>query len=354
MYAHPHVFIDNKTICVFDDDGLKGLKVEWTFDDMFGSSILLDYDVDGDHSFDQTEIDTIYAEAFSNLENYDYLYHIEINDESFIISEIDSFSVHYQDGKLIYSFFIPCRILADDTRTEVQIMVYDETYFIVVETDIKSGVSIKKSDTIVADVSFKNTIQVDDMYGELKRRTITLSFEKNFIFIDNKTTCIFDDKGLEGFMVEWTFDDMFGSSIMLNYDVNDDHSLDQTEINTIYSETFLDLKEQNFHYHITFNNKEYKITDVDSFSAKIVEDKLLYSFFIPCRILADNTRTEVQIVVYDETYFFDVETDIKNGVSVKNSDTINADVSFKNTIQMDDMYRLLGRKAITLSFKKWI
>jgi len=38
VLGHPHVFIDKKTNCIFDDNGFKGFWVEWVFDDMFNPS----------------------------------------------------------------------------------------------------------------------------------------------------------------------------------------------------------------------------------------------------------------------------------------------------------------------------
>ena len=173
------MFIDNKTECVFDQQGLKGFRVFWQFDDMFGSSILLDYDIDGDYVFNKTETDTIYSEAFSNLKNFSYLYHINFNKEEYEIDHVDSFFVEYKGERLHYSFFIPCRILARDVKTTVEFSVYDDSYFIDVTTDIEAGVFVEGHEGIDADVVVQNKKQMDEMYGELRRTFITLKFKRN-------------------------------------------------------------------------------------------------------------------------------------------------------------------------------
>jgi len=38
VLGHPHVFIDKKTNCIFDDNGFKGFWVEWVFGDMYKPS----------------------------------------------------------------------------------------------------------------------------------------------------------------------------------------------------------------------------------------------------------------------------------------------------------------------------
>ena len=48
-FAHPHVWIDMRSSVVFTDDGLiKGVDLEWTFDDGYAQMALDGLDVDGD------------------------------------------------------------------------------------------------------------------------------------------------------------------------------------------------------------------------------------------------------------------------------------------------------------------
>ena len=47
--AHPHVWIEMQSDVVFTDDGLiKGVNLEWTFDDAYTQMALDGLDVDGD------------------------------------------------------------------------------------------------------------------------------------------------------------------------------------------------------------------------------------------------------------------------------------------------------------------
>lgn len=178
VHAHPHMFIDNTTNCIFDDNGFKGFWVEWIFDDMFSGSILLDYDMDKDGSFNKKESKTIYEEAFSNLVNFNFLYHINIDGDELDISQVDSFCVDHKEGKLIYSFFIPCKIAAKEEETKMVLLVYDETYFIDVTTDKTTGVNLVENEKVESYINIKDIICDDEMYGELMRRRATIIFMK--------------------------------------------------------------------------------------------------------------------------------------------------------------------------------
>ena len=178
VHAHPHMFIDNTTNCIFDDNGFKGFWVEWIFDDMFSGSILLDYDMDKDGSFNKKESKTIYEEAFSNLVNFNFLYHVNIDGDELDISQVDSFCVDHKEGKLIYSFFIPCKIAAKEEETKMVLLVYDETYFIDVTTDKAIGVNLVENEKVESYINIKDIICDDEMYGELMRRRATIIFMK--------------------------------------------------------------------------------------------------------------------------------------------------------------------------------
>ncbi len=53
-FAHPHVWIDMRSDIVFTDDGLiKGINLEWTFDDDYTKMALDGLDSNGDGVYSQ-------------------------------------------------------------------------------------------------------------------------------------------------------------------------------------------------------------------------------------------------------------------------------------------------------------
>ena len=71
-FSHAHVFIDNSMVFVFDKNGLLGVKLTWQFDEMFGSSVIADFDKNKDHKFSQDEIKKLKAGAFANMKKFCY------------------------------------------------------------------------------------------------------------------------------------------------------------------------------------------------------------------------------------------------------------------------------------------
>ena len=130
LLAHPHVFIDNRISVIFDDKGLAGFKHEWTFDEMFSSTIIQEFDLDADGHFDENEIKEVIKGAFSNVKEHSYFTDITINENKFEIKEFEDFHAEIDSGALIYYFFIPCKVSAISNNQEVKIAVYDPTYFV--------------------------------------------------------------------------------------------------------------------------------------------------------------------------------------------------------------------------------
>lgn len=127
--SHPHVFIAKKMAIVFDQKGLAGLRIVWTFDEMFTALIAEDFDLDGNRQFDADEISTVREKAFSYIAPYNYYIHISIDGSPFDVRYIQDFHAELDDGKLIYRFFIPCHVTATTSAKEIKISPYDPEYY---------------------------------------------------------------------------------------------------------------------------------------------------------------------------------------------------------------------------------
>jgi ABC-type uncharacterized transport system substrate-binding protein len=72
IHPHPHLFMEARYELDMGSSGMRGFWVEWTFDQYFTGSIMMDYDLDRNRRFDEAETLDVEANAFSNLENFNY------------------------------------------------------------------------------------------------------------------------------------------------------------------------------------------------------------------------------------------------------------------------------------------
>lgn len=127
--AHPHVFVDNSVVFVFDGPDLAGVKVRWVFDDMFGTMIREDFDSDGDGSFSKAEAEKVRTGAFENLKNFDYFTFIEVDGKPFRVQRVEGFRTGFSEDRLFYDFFVPCRVSGVGGRRRVLLSLHDPEYY---------------------------------------------------------------------------------------------------------------------------------------------------------------------------------------------------------------------------------
>lgn len=178
LQAHPHVFIDNQVEYVFDKNGLAGISVKWVFDEMYSSSLIMDYDQNKDNSFNPVEISLIQQKAFANLKSSHYFIYIRINGKGFTVKEVTHFSASIDKNKVVYYFFIPCILAAGSIEQELKVSVYDESYYVEVTTKYKNAVRL------VNPASFSYSYSVTDdedhpyYYDQVLSQVIDLKFKK--------------------------------------------------------------------------------------------------------------------------------------------------------------------------------
>ncbi len=130
LFAHPHIMLKTSLEIEYSNSGCDGIWVEWEFDRFFSISIINDFDLDKNGSFNSNEVKEIEENAFSNLKNYGYFIYLRSDEERYNPGEISSFSARYSGEKLYYRFFIP---LKDKSFDDFYISVFDPTYYCAVD-----------------------------------------------------------------------------------------------------------------------------------------------------------------------------------------------------------------------------
>jgi ABC-type uncharacterized transport system substrate-binding protein len=149
------------------------------------------------------------------------------------------------------------------------------------------------------------------------------------MFIDTSVTFEFEEQTLEGFWIEWGFDEIFSGSIRLDYDRNRDGSLSEKEQELIRRNAFANLR--NFHYFTTVRHDgtEWKADTVKHFSARLEENRLYYRFFVPYRIEVEENPTEATVVIFDHTFYSDIAYVEKNPVRLNHAEGLRVQTDIR-------------------------
>lgn len=173
--AHPHVWIDAVATFVFDGGALVGLRHRWQFDELFGSFVIEEHDLDGDGRFDEAEIKAVREQAFSNLREYDYFTHVRIDGEEVLLHEVSDFAARIENDVLVYEFALPLPEPVDPGADRLAVGIYDVEYYVEVVLDEDDPVRFEGIPSGACIFAVREDTDHPIYYGMVYPPTITLS-----------------------------------------------------------------------------------------------------------------------------------------------------------------------------------
>ena len=148
-------------------------------------------------------------------------------------------------------------------------------------------------------------------------------FAHPHVFIDYTVNFVFDQNELTGVATQWIFDEMYSSILIQDYDANKDGKFSDREIITIKQDAFSNLENYNYFIYLSINSKNFKVKSIKNFSVDVYDNKVIYSFFIPCVVPATLSYKKIEICMYDETYYVDLLPVGDNPVRFTNATSID-------------------------------
>lgn len=131
--AHPHVFADARLEVVASADGnVEELRNVWRFDDMFSSSVLMDFDANSNLKLDEDELEEIGKTILESLGDYDYFTFINHDGKPVGIAKPDALHVDFQDNLLLVFFSVKPKTPLPVTGT-LSFGVYDPTLYTAID-----------------------------------------------------------------------------------------------------------------------------------------------------------------------------------------------------------------------------
>ena len=131
--AHPHVFAEARLEIETSADGhVIELRNVWRFDEVFSSSVILDFDENSDLVLDPAELANISEMVTQSLAEFDYYVSITANGKDIGISLPQNINVDYQDGQLLMFFaVVPDQQLVLDGK--IAVGVFDPTMYAAID-----------------------------------------------------------------------------------------------------------------------------------------------------------------------------------------------------------------------------
>jgi ABC-type uncharacterized transport system substrate-binding protein len=127
------------------------------------------------------------------------------------------------------------------------------------------------------------------------------------IFITADATFLFAGDKVTAMRIEWLFDDVFSDTVIQEHDANHDGRFDKKEIADIEAHAFAAVKDFHYFTYLWVAGKMIEPIHVRDFSARQANGLVTYSFVLPLPQPVDPRAAKVQIELYDETYFVQVD-----------------------------------------------
>ena len=136
VQAHPHVWTVIRTGLMAGNDGLvTGVKVDWTFDEVYSGFALEGLDANGDGSFSPEEIAPLTKENIESLVESNYFIAFKQNKKSLPNAPVTQYGQSYDGTKLTLSFVFSLKQPADPKLGALEVKVYDPDFFIAFDYD---------------------------------------------------------------------------------------------------------------------------------------------------------------------------------------------------------------------------
>ncbi len=141
--AHPHVWIENRSDLVFDDQGrITAINVEWRFDEMYSQVAVEGLDANGDGIYEATETQALAQENIEALKEYDYFVTATAAGEKIKFGDVTEYGNLFSNGVLTFYFQVPLATPVDPRISETKLAVFDPSYYIAIVLAEKDPIQI--------------------------------------------------------------------------------------------------------------------------------------------------------------------------------------------------------------------
>lgn len=128
LSAHAHIFVEQHLVLEMSGDVIKGLRLDWTFDDMTSSLVAQDYPSDRSGRFRPQDEKELRDSFFDGLGPRDFYIRLSWNKRSIGVPQPQEFRAFLRSGKLVYNFLLPLNRAAK-AGDLLEVSIYDETFF---------------------------------------------------------------------------------------------------------------------------------------------------------------------------------------------------------------------------------
>lgn len=144
--AHPHVFVEPALRITATEDGhLQSLENVWWMDELFSSSVVVDFDKNGDGTLGKDELAAIGKQVSGSIAEWSFYTFVRKNGVVVAMQPPAAFDVRYDEkrAELRFDFTMKPKAPLDLKGGDVVFSNFDETYFVAFDFKGKDDFTVK-------------------------------------------------------------------------------------------------------------------------------------------------------------------------------------------------------------------
>lgn len=131
--AHPHVFAEARLdVAISPERTVKSLRHLWRFDDLFSSTVLMEFDKNSNLSLDRQELEEVASTIHASLAEYNYFQLVASDGKDIAMATPARLVANYDGNQLIILFETQPKD-ALGLAGKVSIGVYDPTFYTAID-----------------------------------------------------------------------------------------------------------------------------------------------------------------------------------------------------------------------------
>jgi ABC-type uncharacterized transport system substrate-binding protein len=140
--VHPHVFAEARLdVTVNPDETVKSLRHLWRFDDVFSSTVLMEFDKNADLKLDDTELEDVSQTIFTSLADYKYFQLVTVDGKDVEMKPPAKLMANYDNDQLIVLFESePANPLK--LSGKIDFGIYDPTFYTAIDFTEDANMSV--------------------------------------------------------------------------------------------------------------------------------------------------------------------------------------------------------------------
>lgn len=175
--AHPHVFIDYTVAVLFDGAGVTGVRLTWTFDEMYSSMLFHDYTSRPSRgALSAADIKKLEEGAFKDTADYHYFIDMTLNGKPVTVTEFTDFTARFEQHRMTYSFTVPVHGGAPAARNTLEVAAFDHEFYIDFELAKKAAVTVENGEKLAAVCAQKTERKNTSTFGPMDAVVVACSY----------------------------------------------------------------------------------------------------------------------------------------------------------------------------------